>query len=132
VQLPRETHGRLFVQVMAALNEWSQKFQTFSFVNCFSRYLFISYVFDRLSTFSRAAAAARDARPFAGPRSGSVADGLQAGLRWRRAPSAVAAGPRPVGRTVVGHYAQFHCSLSSDTRHSGEVMGGGRVARISS
>jgi len=27
-------------------------------------------------------------------------------------------------QSVVGHYAQFHCSLGSDTRHSGEVMGG--------
>ena len=25
---------------------------------------------------------------------------------------------------VVGHYAQFYCSLGSDTRHSGEVIGG--------
>jgi len=25
---------------------------------------------------------------------------------------------------VVGHYAQSYCSLGSDTRHSGEVMGG--------
>jgi len=28
------------------------------------------------------------------------------------------------GQRVVGHYAQFHCSLGSDTRHSREVMGG--------
>jgi len=26
--------------------------------------------------------------------------------------------------TVVGHYAQSYCSLGSDTRHSGEVIGG--------
>ena len=25
---------------------------------------------------------------------------------------------------VVGHYAQSYCSLGSDTRHSGEVIGG--------
>ena len=25
---------------------------------------------------------------------------------------------------VVGHYAQSYCSLGSDTRHNGEVIGG--------
>ena len=31
-------------------------------------------------------------------------------------------------KTVVGHFAQFYCSLSSDTWYSGEAMGGAVAA----
>jgi len=33
---------------------------------------------------------------------------------------------------VVGHCAQSYCSLGSDTKHSGEVIGGEVLLRIGS
>jgi len=33
-------------------------------------------------------------------------------------------GYRGAAMQILGHYAQPHCSLGSDTRHSGEVIDG--------